>query len=184
MPLSSAATPIRKALAVVGISAIPPGAAARIMLGRKMSPAMARFHAVPAESDTIKTMQSTIAATKRGAPLTNWREKRAPHAQPSKTFPALVKIAKIDEKAKPEPFTTIVATSEPIIQASGNAVQDNKVPPTAATAKSAAQLNAITTDWYTSPPCTSEIVIKTGTVYTTRNAHKESCCFVKACVMQ
>ena len=132
----TSATPSYNALAVIDISAIPPGATARIMLGRKMSPATAGPHAIAADKHIISTMQSTIAVTKRGAPLRNWREKRAPNAQPSKTYPALVNIPEIDEKAKPEAVTTIVATGGPIIYAAGNPIQDNRAPPIAAMAKS------------------------------------------------
>ena len=89
-----------------------------------------------AEKHIIKTMQSTIAATKRGASLRNWREKRAPKAQPRSTCPALVNIPNIDEKAKPEAVTTIVVTGGPIIHAAGNPIQDNRAPPNAAMAKS------------------------------------------------
>ena len=67
----TSATPSCSVRAVIDISAIPPGAAASIMLGTKMPVATAKPHAMAAENSIIKNMQSSTAATKRGAPRKN-----------------------------------------------------------------------------------------------------------------
>ncbi len=117
------ATPTRSTLAVMAISAMPPGAqASRIVAGSTpISQETPRASAV--HSASMTATEARTAATKRGASRRKLCWKRAPRLQPSRSWAALVSHDGIEENCSPATVRAIARASGPIMNGLGRRVR-------------------------------------------------------------
>src|SRR5690606_31035865 len=106
-------------LAVIDISAMPPGAVARIIVGIGKPPSHASEVPTVADSSNVSAMPATAAVSMRGARSRKSRSSRQPIAQPIRHWPAFESNGGIDEKLKPDAVTITVHSSGPSIQGVG-----------------------------------------------------------------